>query len=116
MELCEIDLGDPNLRRSSNVAANWSRESEREHRKEETNVFLDEKIVAIERKMMNGEMRVQEYPLANWLELGLLVTVFVLLVILFLQISSNVDSLSYVIANKQMPIDLAELVHNKLLL
>lgn len=28
MILCEIDLGDANLRKSSNVAANWSRESE----------------------------------------------------------------------------------------
>lgn len=54
MILCEIDLGDANLRKSSNVAANWSRESERERRKEEEDVVLDDKSTAIERKMMSG--------------------------------------------------------------
>lgn len=80
------------------------------------NAMLDEKIVKIERKMMDGEFKEQGYPVANWLELGLLVALFIFLPVMFLQISSKVDSLSYVIANKQMPIDQAELVHNLLLL
>jgi hypothetical protein len=74
-----------------------------------------EKIIAIERKM-NDDLKVERYSVANFMEVLLLILLATFLLVLFSSIKQQVEKLEFTVTEKQIPIQMAELVHNKLLL